>query len=324
MDQEAATGLWSSYDGWITQTLDALQGTGWLGWFIGMLLEAPYNILFALTHPGMWLDFSDKQAVMRLVYFGGSKELFFAFLFIFLVVTAIGLMHRGFMWGCVRSFEGMTNFIGRTAAWAGLLMVMQQVMIVFLQRVFAVSEISIGFGISMTHDVSWWAEELKLFNAMIVALCVGYTFVQGGHVRVDLVYAPISYRAKKIVDMIGSMIFMVPAAVLLWMYSWFFLWRHLIVPKPAASLTYEKLMLKARALRWNIETVGFSPNGFNAYFLFKILLVVFTGLVFLQAVTFFYRSYLELREGPESDGKYLDRDELEPAEAAMHSSEHLA
>lgn len=325
MAEDTAQGFWPTYDGWLHQQIDALQGTGWLGWLTGHILEAPYNLAYALTHPSLWLDWSDKQAVMRFVYFGGSKELFFAVLFLFLVVTGVGLANRRFMWGCVRSFEGITNTIGRIAAWAGLLMVLQQILIIFMQRVFAVSEIGIGFGSVISHDVSWWAEELKFFNAIVVALCVGYTFVQGGHVRVDLIYAPLSFRAKRVVDMLGSIIFMVPAACLIWMYGWFFLWRHLIVPKPAASNTYTQLVeQKYRALRWNIETIGFSPNGFNAYFLFKILLVTFTGLVLLQAVTFFYRSYLEFVEGPESEDKYLDHDAQEQIEEEMHASEHLA
>ena len=68
-----------------------------------------------------------------------------------------------------------------------------------------------------------------------------------------------------------------------------------------------------------METIGFSPNGFNAYFLFKVLLVAFAGLLFIHAVAFFYRSLLEYLEGEESAGKYLDRDTLgDPAEDLQH------
>jgi TRAP-type mannitol/chloroaromatic compound transport system permease small subunit len=155
---------------------------------------------------------------------------------------------------------------------------------------------------------------------MIVTLCVSYTFVQGGHVRVDLVYAAIGHRAKRVIDMFGSLVFMVPAAVLTWMYGWYFLWRHLIVPNPSASDTLDRLLLKARALRWNVETIGFSPNGFNAYFLFKVLLVAFTALVMLQAVAFFYRSWLEWAEGEDSAGKYLDKDSLGAGEDAYEGT----
>jgi TRAP-type mannitol/chloroaromatic compound transport system permease small subunit len=149
---------------------------------------------------------------------------------------------------------------------------------------------------------------------------VTYTFVQGGHVRVDLVYAAVSRRARKIIDMFGSIFFMMPMAVITWMYGWYFMWRHLIVPKPSASDTLDRLLLKSRAMRWNVETIGFSPNGFTGYFIFKILLVAFAGLVFLHAIAFFYRSYLELVEGEESEGKYLDRDTLGDGEEAYEGT----
>jgi len=290
-------------------------------WVCRNILLAFYNFGYALSHPGLWLDWSDKQAIMRFVYYGGSVEFFFVVFTAFLVLTAIGLWRRRVMWGTVRLLEGMANGIGRAAAWFGLLMVLQQIMIVFLQRIFRVSEIGVGpFGYVFTKDLSWWSEELKLYNAAIVALCATYTFVQSGHVRVDLVYSEVSFRAKRVIDMLGALFFMMPVAVLIWMYSWFFMWRHLITPKPSASDTLERLLMKARAVRWNVETIGFSPNGFNGYFLFKVLLVAFTGLVFLQAIAFFYRSFLECVEGEESAGKYLDRDSLGAGEEAYEGT----
>ena len=303
------------------------------GWFFANLIEAFYNLGYAILHPGQWLawlpfinapmsDVAVKESLMRFIYYGASVEFFFVVFAVFLVVSVIGFINNRFMWGCVRVLEGFANTVGRFFAWAGLLMVMQQIVIIFMQRVFAVSEISLGFGVVFTKDVSWWAEELKLYNAMIVCLCVTYTFVQGGHVRVDLVYSAVSYRTKKLIDMIGSLVFMVPAAILTWLYGWFFLWRHLVVPNPSASDSLDRLITKARALRWNIETIGFSPNGFNAYFLFKLLLVAFTAMVMLHAVAFFYRSFLELKEGPDSDGKYIDKDQLGDAVAEKVAEIH--
>jgi len=290
-------------------------------WFFQNIALAFYNFGYAITHPGLWLDWSDKQAIMRFVYYGGSVEFFFVVFTAFLVLTAVGLWKRPIMWGAVRGLEGIANGIGRFVAWAGLLMVLQQIVIVFLQRIFRVAAIDFGpLGYAFTKDLSWWSEELKLYNALIVALCATYTFVQSGHVRVDLIYSPVSFRTKRVIDMFGSLFFMMPMAVLVWMYGWFFMWRHLITPKPSASDTLERLLMKARAVRWNVETIGFSPNGFNAYFLFKVLLVAFTGLVFLQAVAFFYRSLLEFLEGEESAGKYLDKDSLGAGEEAFEGT----
>ena len=300
-----------------------------IGWFFQNIAFAFLNVLTALTNPSSWLDWviwtnstEDKEALMRFIYYGASVEFFFVVLVIFLIVTIIGFINNRFMWGCVRGLEGFANIVGRTAAWAGLLMVLQQIVIIFMQRVFAVSEIGSGVGVTFTKDVSWWSEELKFYNAMIVCLCAAYTFVQGGHVRVDLVYSAISYRAKRVIDMIGSLVLMVPAAIITWLYGWFFMWRHLVVPNPSASDTLDRLLTKARALRWNVEFTGFSPNGFDYYYLFKVLLVIFTAMILLQAVAFFYRSYLEWKEGPESEGKFLDKDKIGDPTAELAADIH--
>ncbi|SIS90580.1 hypothetical protein SAMN05421759_10610 [Roseivivax lentus] len=301
MEEEAAIGLGGAF---------AALGSG-LVWVIQNIALAFYNFGYAITHPGLWLDWSNKEAIMRFVYYGGSTEFFFVVFTAFLVLTGVGLWKNSIMWGAVRGLEGLANVLGRVFAWAGLLMVIQQVVIVFMQRIFTRPDISFGFGIPLSFDISWWAEELKLYNALVVALCLTYTFVQKGHVRVDLVYAAVSFRTKRVIDMFGSLFFTMPMAVLIWLYAWFFMWRHLIVPNPSASDTLDRLLLKSRALRWNVETIGFSPNGFTGYFLFKILLLSIAGLIFLQAIAFFYRSYLEWKEGPESEDKYLDIDRLD-------------
>lgn len=297
----------------------AAIGAGLL-WFIQNIGMAFYNFGYAITHPASWLDWSNSQSLMRFIYYGASVEFFFVVLTAFLILTGIGLWKNSVMWGTVRVLEGFANTVGRFFAWAGLLMVIQQIVIVFMQRIFTRPDISIGFGIPLQFDISWFAEELKLYNALVVCLCATYTFVQGGHVRVDLVYSAVKYRTKKVIDMVGAIIFMVPTAILIWMYGWFFMWRHLVTPKVSASDKFDLLMRKSKLLKWNVETIGFSPNGFTAYFLFKILLVAFTGMVLLQAVAFFYRSYLEWKEGPESEGKYLDKDTLGEGEEAYEGT----
>jgi len=277
-------------------------------WFFQGLLYSMVNLFTAISNPQLWLDWSDKKALMRFIYYGGSTELFFVFLLCFIIIVLAGLLSQRFLWGFVRVTEGISNSVGRLVAWAGLIMVIQQVVIVFLQRIFARPDIVIGFGIPIEYGVSWFAEELKLYNAAIICLCISYTFVQQGHVRVDLFYAPASFRKKKIIDMCGAAFFMIPMAVLMWMYSWFFMWRHLITPKVSASDKIELMLRKARVLKWNVETIGFSANGFTGYFLFKVLMVAMVAFIFLQAISFFCRSLAEYREGKDSEGKFLDLD----------------
>nr|WP_244641056.1 TRAP transporter small permease subunit [Allosediminivita pacifica] len=299
--------------------LEAL-GSGLLA-LVQNILISFWNLAYAVTHPALWLDWSDKEAIMRFVYYGASTEFFFVVFTTFLVLTGVGIWRTGFLWALVRGLEAFSNSVGRFFAWAGLIMVIQQVLIVLTQRVFARPDLSFGLGVGVSLDVSWWSEELKLYNAMVVVFCLAYTFVQGGHVRVDLIYSPVKFGTKKVIDMFGSLFFVLPMATLIWLYSWFFLWRHLIVPNPSASEDLDRLLMKARALRWNVETIGFSPNGFTAYFLFKVLIVLMCGMIFLQGITFFWRSYLEWREGPESEGKYLDYDVLEKGEEPYEHAE---
>lgn len=295
-----------------------------LSWVGAQMLAGFVNLYTALSNPMAWLNWvNDPESLIRFIYYGASKEFLFIVLDLFIVLTVIGLIHRPIMWRYVGIIEGFSNGVGRFFAWAGLIMVLQQVMIVFLQRVFRVSEISIGpFGIVFTKDLSWFGEELKLYNAMIVALVAAYTFVQGGHVRVDLFYARMSFRFKRIVDMFGSLFFILPSMFLIWMFGWFFLWRNLVTPKFSASDSLEAMMRKAPFLKENIELIGFSPNGFNAYFLFKVLLVSFAFMMIAQGIGFFYRSLLEFIEGKDSEGKNLDLDPINDETAEIAAAIH--
>ncbi len=293
-------------------------------WFVQGVWSGFAGPIHVLLNLGTYLDFSNRENILRIVYYGASTELFFLFFNTFVGVFIVGIFSHAFLWRVVVGLETFANTVGRIAAWAGLLMVLQQVMVVFLQSIFRAADISLGpFGIDFTQTVGWWGDSLKFYNALIVCLCCAWTFVQGGHVRVDLFYAGARFRTKRIVDMFGSVVFMMPAMVLTWFFGWFFLWRHLSTPPVNASDSLELTLRKAVAFRWNVETTGFSPSGFNAYFLFKVLILVFAFMVLVQAVAFFYRSYLELREGPDSAGKFHDRDIIEPGEVEMAAPEHL-
>ncbi|MCY4541888.1 MAG: C4-dicarboxylate ABC transporter permease, partial [Rhodobacteraceae bacterium] len=105
---------------------------------------APVNLGYTVLHPQQWLDWTDKTSLIRFIYYGGSAELLFILIETFILITVIGVWKRKFLWMVVRALEGFANGVGRVAAWAGLIMVLQQVIVVFLQRVFTVAQISVG------------------------------------------------------------------------------------------------------------------------------------------------------------------------------------
>lgn len=286
-----------------------------LSWVVSTVGSALYGLGWTILNLGTVLNLSDAESVYRLVFYGASGELLALVLMLALGLFIAGLFHRPFLWSVVQGIEGFSNGLGRFAAWAGLLMVLQQVLIVFLQSIFRVADISIGpFGLEFEKPLGWYADGLKFYNAIVVCLCCAYTFVQGGHVRVDLFYANWSHRGKRIADMIGTALFMLPALFLTYFYAWFYMWRHLIKPNVSATDTLDRMLAKARAFNWSVETIAASPSGFNAYFLYKILIVLFCVTMILQAFAFFFRSWLELQEGPDAAGKSLDRDVLTPVD----------
>jgi TRAP-type mannitol/chloroaromatic compound transport system permease small subunit len=293
-----------------------------LVWLAGRLAGGIADFFIALAAPAAWLDWSNRESLARFIYYGGSVEFFFVVFDIALLTFIAGLIYRPFLWSVVRGLEFFNNWVGRVVAWALLVMTLQQMLIVVLQRIFQKAAIPFGpFGIIWERDISWYAEMLKFENALVVTLACAYTFVQGGHVRVDLIYSRLSHRGKRMTDMIGSLIFVLPLASVVWLFSWFFMWRHLVTPPVAAADKLELILRKSKILKWNLEYIGFSPNGFDAYFLFKILMVGFAGMLFLQGVLFFFRSYLEFREGSVSAGRYHDADP--PGDtAAEHGLQH--
>ncbi|MEM7720579.1 MAG: C4-dicarboxylate ABC transporter permease, partial [Pseudomonadota bacterium] len=128
-------------------------------WFFQNLALAFVNFFAAITNPGSWLSWlggieteEAKQSLLRVIYYGGSVELFFVAFLAFILLTFLGFWRNSIMWSSVVWLEAIGNTVGRFAAWAGLLMVLQQVMIVFVQRVFASAQISLGFGLPFAKD----------------------------------------------------------------------------------------------------------------------------------------------------------------------------
>ena len=71
-------------------------------WFVQGLFYSVVNLFTAISNPQLWLDWSDKQALMRFIYYGGSTELFFVFLLCFIIIVVAGMLNSRFMWGFVR------------------------------------------------------------------------------------------------------------------------------------------------------------------------------------------------------------------------------
>jgi TRAP-type mannitol/chloroaromatic compound transport system permease small subunit len=73
-----------------------------------------------------------------------------------------------------------------------------------------------------------WLEIQWYLFAAVFLLCSGYTFLRNEHIRIDIIAGHLSRRAQTWIDVVGTVLFLLPMAILiLWLAVPFFLesWR---------------------------------------------------------------------------------------------------
>jgi TRAP-type mannitol/chloroaromatic compound transport system permease small subunit len=152
--------------------------------------------------------------------------------------------------------------IGRAASWCCLFVVVVQFAVVVLRYV-------LGFG-------SIWLQESILYaHAALFMLAAAWTLQAGGHVRVDIFYADATPRTKALVDLVGSLVFLLPFAIAL---------AALSIPYVARS--------------WVILERSRETSGLPFVYLLKTLIPLFAGLFALQGVAQAIRAALVLTSRP--------------------------
>ena len=115
-----------------------------------------------------------------------------------------------------RIIDGVNDAVGRWMSWLTVFMVLVTVIIVVLRYGF-----SIGF--------IWMQESVRFMHGFVFLLCAAYTFLHNGHVRVDVFYAKMSDRGKARVDIIGTVLFLIPVCLAILIYSYDYVlnsWRE--------------------------------------------------------------------------------------------------
>ena len=154
--------------------------------------------------------------------------------------------------------DRFTRAIGRAVAWLALAIVLTQFALVLARYVFSFGSL-------------WLTQSVIYGHATLIMLAAAWTLSAGGHVRVDVFYAHASPRAQAIVDMIGSLLLLMPfALVLIW----------LSVPYAARS--------------WAILERSQEVGGLPLVFLLKTLIPLFAVLMALQGVVQAIRAWMSL------------------------------
>lgn len=159
------------------------------------------------------------------------------------------------------------DWIGRGTAWLTLGMVLVGFVVVLLRYVF-------GLGSTIMQ------ESIIYMHATVFMVCAGYALAHNGHVRCDIFYAAATPRTKAIVDIVGTIVFLLPMCILIVWTSW---------PYVRASWAVLEISQEGRL-------------GIPAVFLLKSLILVFPALLILQAVSLVLQSALFLAGATPSRG----------------------
>ena len=97
--------------------------------------------------------------------------------------------------------------IGKAASWLILLMVLITFVIVLLRY---------GFNLGWV----WLQESVTYLHAAVFMLAAAWTWQEDGHVRVDILYRGRSRRHRAWVNLLGTLLFLVPVCVYLLAIGW--------------------------------------------------------------------------------------------------------
>ena len=106
-----------------------------------------------------------------------------------------------------RAIDWLNEKVGRTALWLVLAAVLISAANAVVRKVF-------NYSSNAYLEVQWY-----LFAAIFL-LCAGYVLKRNEHVRIDVVSGRLSRRGRIWIDVIGLLLFLLPAALLIVWLSW--------------------------------------------------------------------------------------------------------
>ncbi|PWW01472.1 TRAP-type mannitol/chloroaromatic compound transport system permease small subunit [Hoeflea marina] len=123
-----------------------------------------------------------------------------------------------------RFFKAVARSIGQAAAWLVVLLVLTVVIDVVSRRF-------IVLGSTKLQDLEWH------FHAALFLLSLGYAYVEGEHVRIDVLQARFGPKLAAVIEIVGAALFLVPFCVIVLHYGYNFVERSFLLDEGSASQT---------------------------------------------------------------------------------------
>lgn len=150
---------------------------------------------------------------------------------------------------------------GRITSWLTLAMVIVTVIVVVMRYVFDAGAV-------------WLQESVVWMHAVVFMIGAAYTLQQDEHVRVDIFYRDMTERRRAVIDLLGTLLFLLPLCVFLGYKAWDFV-----------------------VVSWQLAESSREPGGMPYPFipLLKSVLLVMPLLLVLQGVAILIRALRTLR-----------------------------
>ena len=157
-------------------------------------------------------------------------------------------------------FEKLNKFIGEYISWFIIFMVIIQLSIVMFRYIYGVGFLKLQELLIYLHGLSF-------------TLAAAYTLLNDEHVRVDLIYRASSKKYKSLINIFGSLLFLIPFCIITF----------------SSSLPYVKRS-------WKILEGSPETSGLNAVFILKTALIIFPILLLIQGISMIYRNLISFIE----------------------------
>ena len=116
-------------------------------------------------------------------------------------------MSRSNLYRLATALDRIAETVGNTAAWLALALVLVTFAVVVLRYLFQLGSIAMQ-------------ESILYLHASLFLLGATYTLKRDGHVRVDIFYRGFTPRGKALVDLLGSLLLLLPVCSFLLWVSW--------------------------------------------------------------------------------------------------------
>ncbi len=184
----------------------------------------------------------------------------------------------------VKVVDAISEGVGRAVMWLALAMVLITAYNVFERYL-------LGRNTTYLIELNWH------FYSVIFLLGAAYTLKHDGHVRVDMLYHRLGERGRAWVNLLGSLFFLLPLALLI-------IWATL-------SSKYGGFENSFVGRSWRVWERSPDPGGLPARYLLKTMIPVGFALLALQGLAEAARSALVLLRARRPQAQAQERQERE-------------